>query len=583
MKRSAFTSIRPRSITRRAAKKIGANTLRGGSLSGFFGKRGGVGNALKGAFKGNVKAAPNGLGSVIQNISQTVGGGDQSNVVNINKFIQQKVSDALSKTGSLSAQVQMPQLDGILNAFGGIADYMRSLADPSALSDFSRGIDSINESLEKTTDLVVKVRSFIKKLVKDLGKVKGGGGGGLGLGAAALGLGAGGLAAGGGKKGLLKKGGGALAKFFGGKKGKLLLGLGGLGLIGSGAASAAEGRTGEPIEVPPAIPEEDVNVFNKTVDDFQKFVKKLLEAPPKDPGKGSEQKPAPSSSTPASSPMSAGPSGPTPGVTTPEAKAAIQTITQLEGTSGPGGYSRWFGDRQGEMKYGDITGKTLKEVDDLQTRFLQDPQSEFTDRTGKKDRSAAVGAGQFTFLLDHARRMDPNVDITKQTFSEEYQNRLMMFLAKERGVDLNKPLTEADMTKLGGVWASMTPQYNQTSRTAAQSLQVYNANLKKARTQGAVLPQTPETMIDPAGPQSSAATSPETIGTVAQVPQTQVGQNNIQVINTGMGDQGSGQIDPSNVPAPSVAANTVPFHMPYDEDNMERLGTISLYNLISAS
>jgi len=582
MKRSAFTSIRPKNILRRGSKKIGAKTLRGGSRSGFFGGKS-IGSALGNAFKGKVKAAPNGLGSVIQNISQTVGGGDQSNVVNINKFIQQKVSDALSKTGSLSAQVQMPQLDGILNAFGGIADYMRSLADPSALSDFSRGIDSVNESLSKTTDLVVKVRSFIKKLVKDLGKVKGGGGGGGGLlGAAALGLG-GAAALGGAKKGLLKKGGGALAKFFGGKKGKLLLGLGGLGLIGAGAASASEGPTGEPIEIPPAIPEEDVNVFNKTVEDFQKFVKKLLEAPPKEPGKGSEEKSSPSSSTPTSSPMSSGPSGPVAGVTTPEAKAAIQTITQLEGTSGPGGYSRWFGDRQGEMKYGDITGKTLKEVDDLQTLFLQDPQSEFTDRTGKKDRSAAVGAGQFTFLLDHARRMDPNVDITKQTFNQEYQNRLMMFLAKEKGVDLNKPLTEADMTKLGDVWASMTPRYNQTSRTAAQSLQVYNENLKKARAEGAVLPQTPETMIDPAGPQSSAATSPETIGTVAQVPQTQLGQNNVQVINTGMGDQGSGQIDPSNVPAPSVAANTVPFHMPYDEDNMERLGTISIYNLISAS
>ena len=105
----------------------------------------------------------------------------------------------------------------------------------------------------------------------------------------------------------------------------------------------------------------------------------------------------------------------------------IQTITQLEGTAKEGGYSRWFGDREGEMKYGDITGKTLQEVDDLQTKFLKDDQSMFTDMTGKTKRSAAVGAGQFTFLLDHARRMDPNVDITKQTFSEEYQNKLMMF------------------------------------------------------------------------------------------------------------------------------------------------------------
>ena len=35
------------------------------------------------------------------------------------------------------------------------------------------------------------------------------------------------------------------------------------------------------------------------------------------------------------------------------------------------------------MKYGDITGKTLQEVDDLQTKFLKDDQSMFTDMTGK--------------------------------------------------------------------------------------------------------------------------------------------------------------------------------------------------------
>ena len=58
-----------------------------------------------------------------------------------------------------------------------------------------------------------------------------------------------------------------------------------------------------------------------------------------------------------------------------------------------------------------------------------------------------------------------------------------MFLAKEKGVDLNKPLTEADMKKLGSVWASLTPQYNQTSRTASDSLKVYQENLLKIQNQ----------------------------------------------------------------------------------------------------
>ena len=260
--------------------------------------------------------------------------------------------------------------------------------------------------------------------------------------------------------------------------------------------------------------------------------------------------------------------------------AAIQTITQLEGTAKEGGYSRWFGDREGEMKYGDITGKTLQEVDDLQTKFLKDDQSMFTDMTGKTKRSAAVGAGQFTFLLDHARRMDPNVDITKQTFSEEYQNKLMMFLAKERGVDLNKPLTESDMEKLGGIWASLTPQYNQTSRTASDSLRVYQNNLQ--RIQNNVTTTSPDSKVDPLGEQSNAATSSDTIEQVAQIPQTETkGEDNVNFTVLPMGDMP--KLDPSNVPAPSIQGNSVPFHMPFDEDNLYRLGTMSTYNLISTT
>ena len=73
-------------------------------------------------------------------------------------------------------------------------------------------------------------------------------------------------------------------------------------------------------------------------------------------------------------------------------------------------------------------------------------------------------------------------DPTKVKFTEELQNQLILDLAKrKRGVDVGKPLTEADMKILGGEWASFTPQYGQTSRTASQSLDVYNENLGEAK------------------------------------------------------------------------------------------------------
>lgn len=589
-----LSTIKPGRILRRGsrAKRIGSGNRFIGA-SKFFGGKGTLGTKLRGAL-GRVKAAPNGLGNTIQNISQNFGGNE--NTVNINKVINQKVDDSLSKRGSLASQVRMPQLDGLLSSFGNIADYMRGMADPASLSAFSKGFEGINESLQDTVGLVTKVREYISKFLGDLsgvGKKLGGRNGLLGGLFTAL-------LAGGGLYGLKKfrrvknlvdktknnltKAPTGAGNFMKGKKGKLLLGLGALGALGMGtAAYAGQGDDTvtksevEQIAEVTGIPEEETNMFNETVRKFQEFLEGL--------GRQKKKKPPVTEASDTTSTSTSGLMGGTTdvsGVETDNAKAAIQTITQLEGTDGEGGYSRWFGDARGEMKYGDITGKTLQEVDDLQTQFLNDPQSTFTDMAGNTDKSAAVGAGQFTFLLDHARRMDPNVDFTKQKFTKEYQNKLIMFLAKEKGVDLNKPLTEADMKKLGSVWASLTPQYNQTSRTASDSLKVYQENLQKIQNQTNNITNvgTEVSTIDPSTTVTDS-TSDESIKQIAQIPATEEGESKVNIMNLPIGDLS--QNDPSNIPAPSIAANNVPFLMPYDETNLYRLGTIGNYNIISTS
>jgi len=157
-----------------------------------------------------------------------------------------------------------------------------------------------------------------------------------------------------------------------------------------------------------------------------------------------------------------------------ELKTAIQTIREFEGTdSEETGFSMFFGDRPGEMKFGDITNKTISEVDDLQTEFLKDPQSKFVDRDGNEERSAAVGAGQFVFLKSDAERL-LGVDPDKQKFTPDFQINLIQAMAKERGVDLTERLDKDDMKVLGGIFASITPQYNQTTNTAENSLKRYN-------------------------------------------------------------------------------------------------------------
>lgn len=157
-----------------------------------------------------------------------------------------------------------------------------------------------------------------------------------------------------------------------------------------------------------------------------------------------------------------------------ELKTAIQTIREFEGTdSEETGFSMFFGDRPGEMKYGDITNKTISEVDNLQTEFLRDPQSKFIDRDGNEERSAAVGAGQFVFLKSDAERL-LGVDPDKQKFTPDFQINLIQAMAKERGVDLTERLDKDDMKVLGGIFASITPQYKQTTNTAENSLKRYN-------------------------------------------------------------------------------------------------------------
>ena len=171
---------------------------------------------------------------------------------------------------------------------------------------------------------------------------------------------------------------------------------------------------------------------------------------------------------------------------TPLSQALIATVRELEGTADPTGYSKFFGDKPGEPKYGDLREKTIQEVHDLQTLFLKDPQSEFTDLAGKVQNSAAVGAGQFIDLLGQTRQMyearGEQFDPTKIKFSEELQNQLILDLAaRKRGIDLSKELTKAEFDILQNEWSAFGPNSNQTTRTLDQTLRVYQENLREAR------------------------------------------------------------------------------------------------------
>ena len=160
----------------------------------------------------------------------------------------------------------------------------------------------------------------------------------------------------------------------------------------------------------------------------------------------------------------------------PQARALIATIREVEGTAGEKGYDTWFGGRN-EMK---MTDMTLQQVYDEQTRRMNAGETTYNGLS-----SAAVGVGQFMDPLNQARAMyaarGQAFDPTKIKFDQRLQNELLLDLAaKKRGIDVNKTLTKADFDILQMEWAGLGTYYGQTKRTTTDSLGIYQGNLGEA-------------------------------------------------------------------------------------------------------
>ena len=160
----------------------------------------------------------------------------------------------------------------------------------------------------------------------------------------------------------------------------------------------------------------------------------------------------------------------------PYEQAAIYTVRFFEGTTGAEGGDRLFGDT-GPGRYGTLTNKTVAEVHDIQMQALQDPQARFTDLRGNTSRSAAVGTGQFVNMIEAAQRM--GVDVNKQLFDLPFQHKMMVFYAKQAGIDFTKKLTREEWNTVGSIWASISQKLGQSTNTADQTYQFYLEDLSR--------------------------------------------------------------------------------------------------------
>ena len=212
-------------------------------------------------------------------------------------------------------------------------------------------------------------------------------------------------------------------------------------------------------------------------------------------------------------------------VGTREQRALLDTIAEAEGTY-KSGYSTWLGHR----KHGpeNLTNLTIDQVHDLQGSFLK--------KFGAP--SAAVGRYQFVPLREHAKRFGANT--ATQKFTPEFQDRLAIFLAENRGVDTKTPIDSSDVLKLGREWAALPGGgYGQDLYTVKQVLSMYQNRLKTTP----VNPPAPPSLPQVPPPKTTPSARPPNQSSLPPLPPTGTLPGGVQAYGAPRDDNGDGKPD----------------------------------------
>lgn len=532
----------------------------------------------------NVKAKASVGSSLIQSISTNINNqfGDainqlQNNVTNIvNPVLGRLKAEHRRSIDDAESNKPTNLLGGFLDMLRSGLDFIKFLSDRKRLAFLRKGIKSLKGAFNELFQVGESVAKTLKKLIKriqEISKEGGGGGGGFN------------------PLDLLRRRrpGGNKRRFsrtptsrtprrnmFRGK-GRGLAAAGGLAL-GTGALMGLmpqEARGQDETEVEPEenvvqtgqlISKESLEKFDQVLDAFDKAI--ALLAKPDSPDTGSPSAPAGSptspSAQPTSTPMGGGGGGSIDAskidADSPQAKALVATIREVEGTAHEKGYDTWFGGRT-DMK---MTDMTLQEVYDEQTRRMNAGETTYNGLS-----SAAVGVGQFMDPLNQARAMyaarGEAFDPTKIKFDEKLQNDLLLDLAaRKRGIDPSKTLTKEDFDVLQLEWAGLGTYHGQTGRTTADSLRIYQENLREAGSSVVAAEEPAQKMTQVAKSVSQPANKG---GGVSVVP---IGGSSSQQQSGGGG--GSAQPQKDN--------GGIPFFGSSSEDNAHDMFSRMTYNVV---
>lgn len=543
----------------------------------------------KGASAGVAPQAPD-LQSIIQTLSSNILNNVENRVQTINQNVTQTVQKLVSdlsgdykqKTQSLDASTPNKILENFLSLYNKAIGYIQFFADKNNIKRLGDSLDELSKVFQETFEVARNIRRTIIRIVDQLSKLPtaAGSGAGINLDVDIPG-------------GSLRKGGAGNFLRMVRKRPGLM--MGGAALAGAGAASVVSGMAdvGGGVQAAPigepgqGLSGPMLDRFSGILDRFDAAIRRLTSKPqPKQqPSSGSSSKASPPPKDDESKVTGTGPGA---GVNagdvtadTPEEKAFIATVRESEGTAGAQGYNTFFG---GSQYGGDLSGKTVMEVKQLQDKFLAEGKGRFYDKgQGKYRSSAAVGAGQFLYPEQIVR--DMGMDPTKVKFTPELQNQMILYLAKKkRGVDVSKELTGADFKILQKEWAGLGEYYGQGGSLGRTS-KLYAENLKEARAGGTTTVAKPSaTKPTVTAAPTPAATQQQIAKTVSQPPASQ-SQPQVTIAPLSMGSQESGgtQKPPALPPMKSGGngdSGGVPFLPAGNSDNFLTLYSKMVYNIV---
>ena len=563
----------------RSAGKISSQSISGGKTLGS-----GIVDSAANNIVGFKKAGTSAVAPKVPNISsllQTISSNIISSVENITGNVKNVIQGGITNVKNVFGKKEREEdPNKIMSEFLGLykkaLDYVKFFADPKQLRGFDKAIKLYQDSLKSTGDTVVTIRKFIKKMIKDFLKLKnelssmGGGGGGFALPLPIP-----------GRRNKPSPRPRTRTRVPRGGRGKLGFGLLGLGLLGGGAMAAQKfiGGNEEKRQTATGISGEIVAKFDSVLQKFDEAVTNLesLISGSGEKGDGKDKK------------GGGGSGGFRSGVgnvdaatikaDTAEKKAFIATVREAEGTSGEQGYNTVYGG----AVVPELTQMTLGELHEATKLGGTD---RLPERLGggvipfKKDKHNSSASGALQLMPNTLMGLMNSDNFDKDTiFTPEVQNQMILQLAAERGIDVQN-MDVSQMRKAGGIWAGLTPQYNQTTRTASDSMKLYDDNLIEARKTTSSPYSVPEGQMGPViepKPDKVSSLTPQSATYVSQVP----GSNSVTIIPMGGGD--SGPQERTSPPPPvqvGSSENHINFNLsPEDSDNIHPMHTKATLNI----